>query len=265
MKDEANHVELVVESLRSSAKYRDLCGATLARTARWAVARHLSPKDAAKAAKRKLHQVYGAYMNPSTCAQVAREMAGLDAADLRTTCRRIMKLHASTSERLADLEEIGVNLMDATEPQGAILDLACGLNPFALPWMALPAKIPYYAWDINVRLTGHINVFLERIGRCGGAVCRDVLDETPAEPVDVVLLLKALPCLEQQEPGASLRLVTALRARVVVVSFPSRSLGGRDKGMESHYDAFMRGLCDTLHIKPRVLSWPSETFYILQR
>ncbi len=258
-------VSRVVESLRSSVKYRYLCEATLTRMARWALERHASPKDAAKAAKSKLHQVYGAYMEPGTCERVARGVAALPEEELRVVCRRIMESHASTRERLADLEEIGLALADLVKPQGPVLDLACGLNPFALPWMNLSPELSYYAWDIDARLIGHIDTFLAGIGCPGEAVCRDVLAEPPDVEADVVLLLKALPCLEQQEAGASLRLLRGLSARVVVVSFPSRSLGGRGKGMADHYGAFMQGICGALDIEARILMWPSETFYILQR
>ena len=51
----------------------------------------------------------------------------------------------------------------------------------------------------------------------------------PEASADMVLLLKAIPCLEQEEPGAGKRLLRSLDAPVVVVSFPARSLGPRYK------------------------------------
>ena len=58
----------------------------------------------------------------------------------------------------------------------------------------------------------------------------------------MALLLKGAPCLDQQAPGASRRLLEALSARHVALSYPNRSLGGAGKGMVAHYRAHLDGM-----------------------
>ena len=52
--------DIVFQKLKESRKYKYLCDDTLRRISRWAVERY-DGRQAVKAAKNKLHQVYGAY------------------------------------------------------------------------------------------------------------------------------------------------------------------------------------------------------------
>ena len=79
----------------------------------------------------------------------------------------------------------------------------------------------------------------------------------------MALLLKLLPLLERQRSGAALEAMGAVDAEYLVVSFPTRTLGGRGVGMAAHYGAWMAE-----HMPPnrRVadsFETGSELFYIL--
>jgi 16S rRNA (guanine(1405)-N(7))-methyltransferase len=80
--------------------------------------------------------------------------------------------------------------------------------------------------------------------------------------VDVVFLFKVLPCLEQQEKGAGLRVLSSLSARYAIASFPTRSLGGFNKGMSENYGRYARSLAEELRAKVQEMEFASETFYI---
>jgi 16S rRNA (guanine(1405)-N(7))-methyltransferase len=261
-------LQRIIEQLRDAPKYRNLCEETLARTAAYALARHKNAKDALKAAKRKLHQVYGAYFDQVDLPRIERLVNALPAsppeADLRATCRQILQCHASTRERLAILDAAFSALFAETGPPKTIADLACGLQPFAVPWMNLAPDTRYCAFDIDRRLTAAINTFFARAGRPGTAECRDVLVTAPEIPVDVAFLLKTLPGLERQKKGSAAELLERLRARHVVVSFPAKSLGGREKGMGEHYGAFMDALASRWRIPVRRIAFPGEVFYLLR-
>jgi 16S rRNA (guanine(1405)-N(7))-methyltransferase len=101
------------------------------------------------------------------------------------------------------------------------------------------------------------------VGQPGEARADDILVHPPQTAVDVVLLLKTLPCLDQQEPGASARLLGGLQARVVVVSYPVRSLGGRQKGMIQTYRASFVRLAETLDRKASELDIADELVFVL--
>ena len=79
----------------------------------------------------------------------------------------------------------------------------------------------------------------------------------------MVLLLKLLPTLEQFDRGSALDLLRRVRARCLVVSFPAKSLGGREKGMRSHYAALWLPQFAQLGYAIVTLAFPNETVYLL--
>jgi 16S rRNA (guanine(1405)-N(7))-methyltransferase len=257
--DRGERADRIAGLLAAAPKYRNISPETLARIAAWALVRYRSDKEILKAAKRKLHQVYAAYLSPKAPARLAQLVAGPQ--ESRANCLEAMSFHASTTERLPILEELYGRIFAVTGIPTRVLDLACGLHPFGLPWMGLPETFSYHAMDIDCELM----TLLGRFFPAGlVAECRDVLVRPPAEPADVAFLLKAVPSLEQQERGASLRLLRALKARHAVVSFPVHSLGGRGKGMEQHYAAMAGELIESLRCDAEVLRYPSEIFYVIE-
>jgi 16S rRNA (guanine(1405)-N(7))-methyltransferase len=253
------NVEQIAGLLAAAPKYRNISPETLSRVAAWALVRYRSDKEILKAAKRKLHQVYAAYLTPKAAARLSQLV--IDRNEPRDTCREAMSLHASTTERLPILEELYGRIFAITGVPNRVLDLACGLHPFGLPWMGLPETASYHAMDIDCELMALLGSFLSNQHV---AECRDILVRPPEEPADLAFLLKAVPCLEQQERGASLRLLRALKVRFAVVSFPVRSLGGRSKGMAEHYAAMAGELIKTLGSDAEVLRYPSEIFYVIE-
>lgn len=121
-------------------------------------------------------------------------------------------------------------------PIRSVLDLACGLNPLAIPWMPLDAGASYYACDIYTDLIGFLNTCFRLTGVDGHAEIRDLATRPPATRADLALVLKVLPPLEHLDKHSGLRLLRALNVDYMLVSFPARSLGGRDKRMVEHYE-----------------------------
>ncbi len=260
----------VVEAGGNSRKYRHLCRDMVTRVVDWAVARSHSEADAVKRAKRKLHQVHGAYMQ-GWDAGASHELLGSlpphpDIAALRTVCRRIMEQHASTRERLPVLDGLYAAIFEVTGVPRRLLDLGCGLHPFALPWMNLPPESEYSAWEVDGQMVALVNRFLTLAGRRPLARWRDGLARFPREEADVILLTKMLPSLEQQRRGCSAELLQALNAPFVVVSFPVRARGGREKGMRAHYTRAMDGLLAQCPW-PAVgrVEWGHEVFFVLDK
>jgi len=261
-------VDAIADVVRQSRKYRHLCLDTVARIARWALPRSNSQKDAVKRTKRKLHQVYGAYLAGLDTARLdgllARMPEGEGLDPVRDACRAMMELHASTRERLDVLDTFYEPIFAVTGMPERILDLGCGLHPLALPWMGLPQGIEYEAWEIDGRIVDWLNRFFPAVGVSGVARWRDMSCLGPNDGADVVFLLKMIPCLEQQEKGWGARLLRQLRARHAVVSFPGRSLGGREKGMADTYAQMMDEMLSASGWRADLVMRAPELCYVLQ-
>jgi len=257
----------VVAALRGARKYRGLCDATLERVARWAVAREDAGAAAIKAAKRKLHQATAAFLAPEAAEGLMARVARLpeeDGAALQRGCRELLGAHASTAARLSFLGELYPALWRITGTPRSVLDLGCGLHPFAWPWMGLDFGTRYEACDVDLRLVAAVEAFLARRGRRGTARALDLLSAAPEGRADVALLLQALPGLEAQERGGAARVLRAAPARRVVVSLPTVTLGGRGAGRRESND---RWLADRLPEGARSigrLDFRGETFYVIE-
>jgi 16S rRNA (guanine(1405)-N(7))-methyltransferase len=243
-KSEAGPLGRLVEAVREGPKYRHVAPDFISRIGQAELAKGRGWKEAVKATKRKLHQVAGAYLDAGVhYDRWLEELREAGQEDLRKASARIMKHHASTRERLPLLEEFYVTTLAGLPPIHSVLDLGCGLNPLALPWMPLAEGAAYHAWDVYEDMAAFLNRFFALLPIQGQARAGDILGEGPQEPVDLALLLKMIPCLEQVEQSAGRRLLEGIRADTVLVSFPVHSLGGRrDRGMEVNYEAHFQEL-----------------------
>jgi len=246
----------VVTAVLASRRYRSLHPPLVRRVAGAEAAAARSPAELVKRTKRALHQIFGAYLpTPPRYERLLAELrAASGEADTRTALRRAMAQHASTRERLDHLESFYAALAARVGTPRSLLDVACGLQPLALPWWGLPAGAEIHAWDIDVALVEFVGASLEQLGLSARAAAVDLLAPPAAWPVtEVALVLKTLPCLEQQAPGAGEALLAAIPAPRLVVSFPTRSLGGRHKGMGGTYARRFEALL-------AARSWSAEAF-----
>jgi 16S rRNA (guanine(1405)-N(7))-methyltransferase len=101
--------------------------------------------------------------------------------------------------------------------------------------MRLEQGAEYIAVDVDADVVGFVAACLELMGLRARARVADIVSNPPRDVVQLALVLKMIPCLEQQQDEAGTLLLRALRARAVAVSFPVRSLGGRAKGMRENY------------------------------
>ncbi|RPI57155.1 MAG: 16S rRNA methyltransferase, partial [Chloroflexi bacterium] len=183
----------------------------------------------------------------------------------RAACRAVLSLHSSTRERLPILDRFYPSLWEIAGRPGTVLDLGCGLNPLAWPWMALPPGTAYVPLDIDCRRIAFVNRFLALAGLAPLARCQDLLTQPPTDRADVALLLKLSPTLERQEEGATLRLVAELQAPSAVVSFAVTSLTGRRKGMEEQYGSQFAAMSRGHSWRVTELRFETELAFVVQR
>jgi 16S rRNA (guanine(1405)-N(7))-methyltransferase len=205
------------------------------------VSRIESPKErrlaeAVKRVKRKLHQMVGAYLDTDLPVDAWTTQLAQATPEARPElCRTILAGHASTRERLPELSGVLTAAFEGLREPRHVADLACGLGPIARPLMPLPATTVYRAFDVHRGLVRFVGNALQAMGYPVEAGTWNLLDHRPPPDADVTLLLKTLPCLDQADQATTRRLLESVRSPVVVVTFPTVSLGGTRRGMGTFY------------------------------
>lgn len=256
---------VLLDKLLQSRNYRDICPDTVRRVWAECEKRHKKAKDVDKAAREALHGISGAFMTPQEARQLAYDMQAwhVDKTDLGL--ERMLTRHASTRERLplSDMDATYSRIFAATGVPRTILDLACGINPLYLA----ARGIETVGVDISGAAVYAVNCFHESYRMPASASCADLLcpRAIPVERFDVALLFKLLPLMERQEKGGAARVMQAVNARHMVVSFPTRTLGGRSVGMSENYACWMESrLPKGMDILDQ-FETRNELFYIISR
>lgn len=262
-------LEGLARAVQSARKYRSISPDFIGRVCAQALVQEGHFKAALKAAKNKLHQVAGAFVQqPAPYGRwlvrlTASRAAGAQA--FRADCCSLMRRHASTRERLPLLERFYDTVLDGVQAPTRVLDLACGFHPLAIPWMPLGRQAEYVGVDLYQDMADFLSAFIALLGLRGAVLAQDASLPERLGRADVAFLLKAIPSLEQVDPLAGERVLNALQARHLVVSFPVRSLGGRSKGMAVHFE---RRLCAMLEGKPwsvRRFPFPQELVFRISK
>jgi 16S rRNA (guanine(1405)-N(7))-methyltransferase len=263
-------LQQLIEAIQASAKYRYIDVEFIRAVGAVELEKRRTLKEALKATKNKLHQVGAAYQDNTL--HYARWLEALrgtsqagDPAQLHATCEEIMSHHASTRERLPFLPCFYSAILADIAPVRSVLDIACGLNPLAIPWMPLAQDARYYACDIYQDMTDFLHICFPLLNVDGEATVCDVIQHCPTREVDVAFVLKTIPVLEQVDKNAGRRLLQSINADHIVVSFPAASLGGRRKGMETNYEAHFNELVAGQPWSIQRFSYTTELVFVIHR
>ena len=258
----------IVERVLQSSRYRDVDRSLLSRLAAEELPRARNIDDAVKRVKRRLHQAVGAFRGERRTDALGAIRAAWngDIADqsFRATCADLLRTHASTRERIHHIDTFYSGIWEHTGLPARLLDIGCGLNPVALPWMDI-SRATYLATDVDRRPLETVRGFFDMVGQPGQVRASDAVADAPTDEADVALLFKLVTTLDRQDVSAASRLLDALRVRHAVVSFPARALSGRGKGMERTYRERLERLVADC---PRVIgvaeaSVPNELVFVL--
>ncbi len=258
-------LEEVVEKIQLSKKYKYISEKTILELVKIELPKHKSEKNLIKAVKNRLHQVYGAFLSRKDTEKISKLLSTLESGgeDIRDIAKEILRLHQSTRERLDIYEELYREIFDVTGKPSSMMDLACGLNPFSIPYMNIDRHVDYYAYDIDSTVIENVNRFLGILGYPRLASVKDVLFERIEEYSDLCLLFKFLPTAERIRKGSSSRLLKSINSRFIVVSFPLKSISGKEKGMLENYSRIFEPVMEeSCKIKKKFVLG-NEIFYIL--
>jgi len=239
MNDEAR-LQKLIDQVQSNPKYQAIMPDIVENLIKEAIRKGLTGKAAVKDVRNKLHQVGGAYFRRNIDytkfeTNLARLSKEIKSNEVQQFCLGKMKAHSSTAERLPIMESFFKTTLASIAPIDSILDLACGLNPLAIPWMPLADEFTYHACDIYLDMLAFIQTYFNHFMIQGYTFPCNLESEIPGENVQVAFFLKSLPCLEQLDKAVGVRLIEQVRAEHILISFPVRSLGGVKKGMKNFY------------------------------
>lgn len=267
---ESSEVLQVVAEVQRGKGYGNIDPGLVERITRQELAKRRGLKATVKAVRSVLHQAGGAYLPVvPPYAEWLRTLKGLpkDPVDptLRIFCREKMQFHASTRERLQVIESFYEQTLGGLGEVESLLDLACGLNPLALPWIQMRPGAQVFLCDIFTDMLAFADAFRTHLGFGGESFVCDLVEQIPDKPVQVALLLKTIPCLEQLQKGIGKRLLEGIKAETLVVTYPAASLGGRNKGMRKTYAAQFAELVEGKPWHVRGLEIGSELVYIVRK
>jgi 16S rRNA (guanine(1405)-N(7))-methyltransferase len=226
--------------LLSSRKYRglDIPTATVMDLIDQASLTATDAKSIEQTVREKLHNLVATYLgDPDYAASgvsLDEAYASHDDAQIKKVCLDILSCHASTRERLPLLDKFFPRLFAHTGQPAAILDLACALNPFALPWMGLRPGTRYYAYDLHQPRLELINHLFELNGMEPLAVHQDILVDPPEVKCDVAFFFKEAHRFEQRQRGCNRAFWQSIQCKYLLVSLPTASLTGKHPKLEQH-------------------------------
>jgi 16S rRNA (guanine(1405)-N(7))-methyltransferase len=220
--------------------------------------------EALKSAKAILHNVMAPYLgDPDYEAEeknLAAISAGKDAGAISGLCMEILSRHDSTRERLPYQVDFYKTIRDIAPKMRVVMDLASGLNPFALPFMELPPQTQYHAYDIHQPRVDLINHFFIYLGLEPLAEIRDVLLDPPLIRADAAFLFKEAHRMEKRRKGCSRELIKILKARVIFISLPNRSLDGK-RDLHQRMEVLFQQISAGLGGITGSHEFPGETLY----
>jgi 16S rRNA (guanine(1405)-N(7))-methyltransferase len=232
MKSGSFNFDQMISSLKASRKYRslDLPQEFLLDILETESKIHSDSRTLEHVFRRKVHEVVAPYLEkinyPSEEARLTQVFKSGDPSQVSAFCLDLLAKHSSTRERIPYLLEIYTALFDVTGMPGRILDLACGLHPFGLPWMGLDKNVSYHAFDIHKPRIDLINQFLSLSGNVSLAEQQDILVSPPLIPADVAFLFKEAHRIEKRKPGATNYLLQSINSTWVIISLPVTDLKG---------------------------------------
>lgn len=267
---EIQPIDRLIEVVLASSKYKSIDVDFIRYIGIQEISRHRNLKEAIKSTKNKLHQVGGAFQTSAPRYSVwldelkFAKRSGNEEHFL-DTCKWILQYHSSTRERLPILEQFYSTILAHLPPVNSAIDIACGLHPLAIPWMPLNEHVQYFAYDIYEDMIDFLNESLALMPVHGSAIMCDVIHSCPTQKVDIAFILKSIPCLEQVDKSAGLRLLETINADYFVVSFPAHSLGGKNKGMIANYESSFYKQIGHKNWSIQRFEFPGELVFLVSR
>lgn len=271
----SDKVSKLIEKISNSKKYRGLYLETIERVVENCFKKYgtlrrseVLEKEVEKRARNLLHQIWAAYTPVKPGFKKLLEQFKQDiktGKKIKEIVLPFLRLQTSIKERAEILDDFYQKTFAITGPPESIIDWACGLNPLSWPWMNLPENCRYLGLDIDKEQNDFLNNVFEIAGKkIFQAKLGDILiDNSPK--ANVIFLLKLLPLLEHQQKGVSLDILKRMPANFLVVSFPTQSIGGRQRGMVDFYSKQFQDLIRNQPWRTEKILFPTELVFVIKK
>jgi 16S rRNA (guanine(1405)-N(7))-methyltransferase len=243
-----------------SKKYSGIYHQTIRRILAEEIPKYKKEKELIKAVKNRLHQLSCSFYDNKALQKGSYNEAAFF---------ELLKHHSSTKERLMFYNDMFADIISVAGPVASILDIACGLNPIMFGMFLLNNKVfikDYYAQDINSGILDLVERYFQSHKLPCAVQQSDLLVSVPGFQVDLALMLKVVPLFEQQKKDYYGILINSLNARYIAVSFPTRTMSGRNAGMTENYknlfDLFIKGSVFNVVLEK---IYQNELLYIISR
>ncbi len=179
--------------------------------------------------------------------------------------KKILATHLSTRERLKYYRTIYENIFKYTGRPSRILDLGAGLNPFSYIFMNI-SSVEYTASEISSEDIRFIQRYFKLISTykriIGATIKLDLIFDKTFPDADVCFLFKVLDSLENLKRNISMEILNNIKAKYIVVSFPTKSLTG--KNISKKRLSWFLKIVKRLSYSYETFEVPNEVFYILK-
>lgn len=260
----------LASQILSKPKYRNINipAATVVSLINEAAVNCKNPKEINKAVEEKLHNIVALYLGEADYSvfydRLDEVLATGSRDELLRFSRELLSGHQSTEERLNDIDTFYDTIFSHTGVPSVIADVACGLHPFALPFMNLPANACYCAYDLNEPRINAIDTYIKKLGYAGGGFHEDILVNPPEREFDAVFFFKEAHRFEKRKKGCLNEFFKSMNTHCLVVSLPIRDLHNVYDLSERH-DALIEKAAEGMNWEISTADHGSERLYFIKK
>jgi len=202
-------------------------------------------KECEKSIRKELRDIYGMFADTKSFDKKMLLLTKFINKPNSTNLNALLQMHKSTKERINEYSDVYKKIFSITGIPTTILDLGCGFNPLAYSF--LNCEPEYLASDISEQDCKFIQSFFDKQGIMGHAFSFDLTKYKKMQDIkliscEVCFMFKLADVLESQKTGLSKKIITTLPAKWFVVSFASKTLGGKKeipKSKRKWFENFM--------------------------
>jgi 16S rRNA (guanine(1405)-N(7))-methyltransferase len=255
-------LEKIISEILSSKKFKGI-NEKLVRDITEDFSTKYKIKDIEKEVRNKLHQIWGTYFAsiPDYKKLVQKVTTG------QISTKDLLRIHVSTSERVGFIEDFYHQIFSDIKEVNSVLDIGCGFNPLSVEYMKLANGVQYTCLDIDSNELDFLKEVLSKNKNIVFDFYQTSILDYEIKNFDVIFMLKLLQNIEQQKKnkGVEVFIDAINRAKYVIVSFPTKSVTGKSKGMESSYSTWFEKILSDNGFKNRMLNFKNEIVYICQK